>query len=44
MMRDQARLEQFLNGLEGEVVPTIPNVTPLLATLVNSLLIVEEVR
>ena len=27
MTRDQARLEQFLNGLEGEVVAIVPNVT-----------------
>ena len=26
MTEDQARLEQFLNGLEGEVVAIIPNV------------------
>jgi len=28
MTRDQDRLEQFLNSLEGEVVTIIPNVTP----------------
>ncbi|MFL7807646.1 MAG: hypothetical protein ACK2VD_20895 [Anaerolineae bacterium] len=27
MTRDQHRLEQFLNSLEGEVVAVIPNVT-----------------
>lgn len=27
MTRDQTRLEQFLNGLEGEVVGIVPNVT-----------------
>lgn len=27
MTRDGAKLEQFLNGLEGEVVAVIPNVT-----------------
>lgn len=26
MTRDQAKLEQFLNGLEGEVVAIVPNV------------------
>jgi len=28
MTDDQTRLEQFLNGLEGEVISLIPNVTP----------------
>ena len=28
MGRDQARFEQFLNNLEGEVVSVIPNVSP----------------
>ena len=28
MKRDQARFEQFLNNLEGEVVSVIPNVSP----------------
>jgi len=27
MTRDQGRLEEFLNGLEGEVVAIVPNVT-----------------
>lgn len=27
MTRDERRLEQFLNGLEGEVVAIVPNVT-----------------
>ncbi|MGD2177484.1 MAG: hypothetical protein PVG71_06650 [Anaerolineae bacterium] len=44
MTRDQARLEQFLNSLEGEVVAIIPNVTPFPATIVDFLLIVEKVR
>ena len=44
MTRDQARLEQFLNSLEGEVVAIIPNVTPVPATFVNFVLIVEKVR
>jgi hypothetical protein len=28
MSRDQARFEQFLNDLEGEVVSIVPNVSP----------------
>jgi hypothetical protein len=43
MTRDQHRLEQFLNSLEGEVVAIIPNVTPMPATYVDFLLIVEKV-
>ena len=43
MTRDEARLEQFLNSLEGEIVAIIPNVTPLPATFVDFLLIVEKV-
>ena len=43
MTRDQSRLEQFLNSLEGEIVAIIPNVTPMPATYVNFLLIVEKV-
>jgi len=43
MTKDQDRLEQFLNRLEGEVVAIIPNVTPMPATYVNFLLIVEKV-
>lgn len=27
MTKDQGRLEQYLNGLEGEVVGIVPNVT-----------------
>lgn len=42
MTRDQSRLEQFLNNLEGEIVAIIPNVTPLPATYVDFLLIVEK--
>ena len=42
MTRDQRRLEQFLNSLEGEVVAIIPNVTPMPATYVDFLLIVEK--
>jgi len=43
MTKDQGRLEQFLNGLEGEVVTFIPNITPVPATYVDFLLIVEKV-
>jgi hypothetical protein len=43
MTRDQDRLEQFLNSLEGEVVAVIPNVTHFPITSVNFLLIVEKV-
>lgn len=43
MSQDQSKLERFLNGLEGEVVAIIPNVTPIPATFVNFLLIVEKV-
>jgi len=43
MTQDQGKLERFLNGLEGEVVAIIPNVTPVPATYVNFLLIVEKV-
>ena len=43
MTRDQLKLEQFLNNLEGEVIAIIPNVTPVPATLVNFVLIVEKV-
>jgi hypothetical protein len=46
MTKDQDRLEQFLNGLEGEVVAIIPNVTPFIFSLhahVDFLLIIEKV-
>ncbi len=43
MTKDQSRLEQFLNRLEGEVVSIIPNVTPVPATYVNFVLIVVKV-
>ena len=43
MTRDQRKLEQFLNSLEGEIVAIIPNVTPVPATFVNFLLVVEKV-
>ena len=43
MTRDQTKLEEFLNNLEGEVVAIIPNVTPFPATYVDFVLIVEKV-
>ena len=42
MTEDQLKLEQFLNNLEGDVVAIIPNVTPVPATFVNFVLIVER--
>ena len=42
MTRDQHKLEQFLNNLEGEVVAIIPNVTWAPKTQVDFLLIVEK--
>lgn len=42
MTKGQGRLEQFLNSLNGEIVAIIPNVTPIPATHVNMLLIVEK--
>jgi len=44
MTKDQSKLEQFLNSLEGEVAAIIPNVTPIPATYVDFILIVEEVK
>ena len=46
MTRDQHRLEEFLNSLEGEVVAVIPNVTIafMWAHRVDFLLIVERLR
>jgi hypothetical protein len=43
MTADQDKLEQYLNSLEGEIVAIIPNVTPVPATYVDFLLIVEKV-
>jgi hypothetical protein len=45
MTKDQERLEQFLNGLGGEVVAIIPNVSSVLGDFchVDFLLIVEKV-
>ena len=42
MTDDQSLLEQFLNGLEGEIVAIIPNVTWFPKTEVDFLLIVEK--
>lgn len=42
MTADQNKLEQFLNNLEGEVVAIIPNVTPVPATYVDFVLVVER--
>lgn len=43
MEKDQDRLEQHLNNLNGEIVAIIPNVTSTLAsTVVDFLLIVER--
>jgi hypothetical protein len=42
MTHDQPKLEQFLNSLEGDVVAIIPNVTPVPATYVDFVLIVEK--
>jgi hypothetical protein len=46
MTRDQDRLEQFLNGLKGDVVAIIPNVRSVLGDFchVDFVLIVEKVR
>ena len=42
LKKDHDKLQNFLNELEGEVISIIPNVTPLPATHVNFLLIVEK--
>ena len=47
MTKDQSKLEQFLNGLEGEVVEIIPSVNPKftpggMGANVSFLLIVEK--
>jgi len=46
MTKDQDRLEQFLNSLEGEVVAIIPNVTikVLWIPQVNFILIIEKLN
>ena len=45
MTRDQDKLEQFLNNLEGEVIAVIPNVTmkAFWVHQVNFVLVVEKV-
>lgn len=44
MTEDQDKLEEFLNGLKGEVIAVIPNVTTTLGNYaaVNFLMIVEK--
>jgi len=48
MTEDQSTLEQFLNGLEGEVGAIIPNVTPKftpggMGAKVDFLIIIEKI-
>ena len=45
MTRDQVKLEQFLNNLDGEVIAIIPNITVWVFWIhkVDFLLIVEKV-
>lgn len=48
MSKDQDRLEQFLNNIDGEVVSIIPNVEPTFQLMgatakVNFLFIVEKI-
>jgi len=48
MSKEQDKLEQFLNNVEGEVISVIPSVTPKftpggMGARVNFLLIVEKV-
>jgi hypothetical protein len=44
MTKDQAKFEEFLNSLEGEVVAIVPNVTIhfLWVQRVNFVLVVEK--
>ena len=44
MTKDQAKLEKFLNGLQGEVVAIIPNVTMKIFWIhqINFILIIEK--
>lgn len=49
MEKDQDKLKQFLNNLDGEVVAVIPNVKPTFKPMgatakVDFLLIVEKLR
>lgn len=45
MTSDQGRLEQFLNGLEGEIIAILPNITLgfLWAHRVDFVMIIEKV-
>ena len=48
MKKDQGRLEEFLNRLDGEIVSIVPNIKPTLKGMgataeVDFLLIVEKV-
>ena len=48
LTKDQMKLEQFLNGLDGEVVTIIPNVNPKftpggMGAKVDFLLIIEKI-
>ena len=48
MNKDQAKLEQFLNSLKGEVISIVPNVKPTFMGMgatakVDFLLIVEKI-
>jgi hypothetical protein len=44
MTQDQDRLERFLNGLKGDVVTIVPNVTPafLGVSRVDFVLVIEK--
>lgn len=46
MSRDQQKLEQFLNNLEGEVVSIVPNITVAFFWIprVNFLVVVEKAK
>ena len=45
MTKDQSKLEQFLNNLDGEVVAVIPNVTIAIFWIhkVDFLLVIEKI-
>jgi hypothetical protein len=49
MTKDQSKLEQFLNNLDGEVVSIVPSVNPKftpggMGAKVNFLLIIEKIK
>ena len=51
MKSDQTKLEQFLNGLEGEIVSIIPNIAKTslfqiygISRKINFLFIVEKIK